>query len=289
MDYFVSIENTPYCRWQIELLIESFRKHKMEDKLVIGIANSDEPQVHAYTRNLFSHERKFVHTNIGCEVGYKPLNKPYAIYLAMNNGLLGDKFAVIHSDMILLKPMDLTGPQENITFALDPVKNVGLDGFAGPYVNRILESKCIEGHPPLNVCGTLVFNRMPSIFFVQILRRMEQLIKNHADNQEHLAAAAWLLTLYEGVGLFSFRSMIIDRYMMSPFEGAHMLHYRIGVPLHFTKQHYRFDNSAIVFSMVANDPFLAIKNLPETPFIAEMQSLASVCLAANAIQEAKSA
>jgi hypothetical protein len=57
MDYFVSIENTPYDLWQIELLIESFKINHLEDSLVIGMAGPNP----LLTKNLLAHKRIMFH------------------------------------------------------------------------------------------------------------------------------------------------------------------------------------------------------------------------------------
>ena len=60
MNYFVSIENSYYHGWQIELLIESFKQKSLEDSLYISVAKSDKEYL-ASNINYSNHKNKFIH------------------------------------------------------------------------------------------------------------------------------------------------------------------------------------------------------------------------------------
>ena len=107
MNYFVSIEDVPYHRWQIDLLYESLKDHGVEDRLVIAACPYKVPE-----SNLPG--TVYRHKNIGRDVGYTPLNKPYSLYHAIKDGALELPVTVIDPDMIMARPVaessvDVTG------------------------------------------------------------------------------------------------------------------------------------------------------------------------------------
>ena len=56
MNYFTSIKNNYYFSWQIELLIESFKKHNIEDQLFISLDNNE---ILDNCKNLKNHKNIF--------------------------------------------------------------------------------------------------------------------------------------------------------------------------------------------------------------------------------------
>lgn len=72
MEYFVSAEDTSYHHWQLEFLIESFKLHKLQDKLVIAVASNNEEKLVDFSANLKTCQRIFMHDNIGRKRGYLP-------------------------------------------------------------------------------------------------------------------------------------------------------------------------------------------------------------------------
>lgn len=101
MEYFVSIENTRYMRWQIRLLQESMKLLGIEDKLLVAWAESPEEQPEPISG------RNFRHANIGYKLRYQPVNKPFALMHAINNGLIKQPFTVIDPDMVFRKPISV--------------------------------------------------------------------------------------------------------------------------------------------------------------------------------------
>jgi hypothetical protein len=120
MQYFVSAEKTPYFYWQLELLIYSFKRFNLEDRLVIGLAESDDGGSKA--PKYLSKCRYMLHDNFGRSFGYSPLNKIYAVEMARNTGILKPPFVMIDPDMLMLLPIlcdydeDVIG---NFSYAMD--------------------------------------------------------------------------------------------------------------------------------------------------------------------------
>jgi hypothetical protein len=106
MKYVVSVENTSYFYWQLELLIESFLIHGIQDDLIICFAENDGNKVGGYSKNIIKYGKKIMHENTGKEKGCPVANRIYALRNLYRSGDLDLPFVVIHSDMILKNPIE---------------------------------------------------------------------------------------------------------------------------------------------------------------------------------------
>ena len=97
MDYFVSIENCQFFRWQVELLYESMKSFGLENNLVVGCANFEKKQL--------NFPRVFYHENYGRKNNYLPFNKTFSLCYALKNNLIKQPFALIDPDMIMMSPL----------------------------------------------------------------------------------------------------------------------------------------------------------------------------------------
>jgi len=104
MKYIVSAENKPYFYWQLELMVESFKRHSQQSNLIIGLADTENP--HVFPINMFSVE-VMMHRNLGHELNYLPMNKWLAVWTAMKTGRLqpDEQFVLIDPDMVMVKPI----------------------------------------------------------------------------------------------------------------------------------------------------------------------------------------
>jgi len=101
MEYFVSIENTRYMRWQIKLLQESMKWLGIEDKLLVAWAEVPGERPEQISGRNFKHE------NLGQQLRYQPVNKPFGLMQAINKGLIRQPFTVIDPDMVFRKPISV--------------------------------------------------------------------------------------------------------------------------------------------------------------------------------------
>lgn len=238
MQYFVSIENTTYFYWQIELLIESFKMCGLEDKLVIGIAENNQPKFVAYSKNIVRHPHQFLHINQGEKHNYLPLNKPYAIVAALESGKLKSPFAVIHPDMVLRKPLE--EPDVNITFQNDP--NVALMDKIKPQLQEMAEAgkfdiKLLPSNIPLG--ATMIFKDVKKEFFSRVAARMGWYSTKYPEADWNLAKAAWLTTIYENLGTLKAKGMSLECRLIDNEFPANLIHYRYGLPPAFSKKYYK--------------------------------------------------
>lgn len=116
MDYFVNIENTPYFHWQVDLLIESFKKHNLQDNLVIGMEiGKQEKSLPEFQQNLTNHSRKYAYEN-----------SAVGMYGLLEQRLLQQPFMCLPPDCVLYKPpviAKLTKP--HVVFQVSDLKKVG--------------------------------------------------------------------------------------------------------------------------------------------------------------------
>ena len=159
MDYFVSIENTRYHRWQLNILRESMRRLNIEDKLVVAWAENPLEKPEKITC------RNFKHANMGFNLRYTPVNKPYALTNAIASKIIKPPFTVIDPDMIFVKPI----PVKNAAVASQYCWHMTLDYFND--INwHFLEDLHMEmARPNWKPIGYVYqFNNVPLFLFEEI-------------------------------------------------------------------------------------------------------------------------
>jgi len=234
MEYFVSIENKPYHHWQIEFLIQSFKLNRIEDKLVIGVAENDEPKTIDFTYNFKNWNRAFTHHNYG-----KEKNRGYSVYLALKEKLIKQPFVLIDPDMMLVKP--LKEIEANISFQLDTNFRLA-DGFN--YISKLLEIQKSDVKPEslwIPLGKVMYFNGVPIEFFERVLKWLETL----EDWDERFS---WIMALieysqilrkYEGVVTYEMGLNEMDRL-------CNFIHYNHGFLPTFHKNKYRYENGFVM-------------------------------------------
>lgn len=250
MEYFVSIENSGYFYWQVDLLLESFKSTKVDGPIVAIAKNNASQKPSMFAKNIIEHSNKFFHENLGRERGYLPINKPYAILLALKNKLLSSHFAVLHPDMVLVNP--LKEYEENIVFHAQ-APNSDFKKHIDPYLEKIakarkLDLKDFPPHIPLG--GTIIFRDVKPDFFERVMLRMAQLYREHGDKKFDIAKAAWTITIYEHLGLYTVRGLHLEKQLLDHEVKTNLIHYRNGLPPLFSKKFYGFED----FQMM-KDPY----------------------------------
>lgn len=121
MDYFVSANYEPFHQWQIELLIESFKRNNRQDSLVVSLTKMDEEVIHPdFNINILSHKRLIAHDNIGKIRGYDKLNDLYALMWAIKDGHLKQPFMTIPVDSVLYSPPPDAPDYPILSYQVDP-------------------------------------------------------------------------------------------------------------------------------------------------------------------------
>jgi len=171
MDYFVDLEQTPFNQWQLELLIESFRRHNLQDNLVVCLNESDSQFNIEFMMNIYGHKRTIAHRNIGRDRGYDKLNSFYGINWALEEGLLKQPFYKIPLDAVLFAPPPPTPDYPIVSYQIDPM-------FTPDLVMEntdLFDKKQLEENWP-SAGEILYFNKFPEIFFYQLADLTEKLV-----------------------------------------------------------------------------------------------------------------
>jgi hypothetical protein len=245
MDYFVSIENSGYFYWQIDLLLESFKFAKINPPLVAIAENNDSLKPAKFAKNIVSHPKKFIHDNIGKKYNYPPLNKPYAITIALKNKILSTPFAVTHPDMVLVQP--LKEYEENIVFHATP-PDTQIEKAVEPYLKEFATANKIpmDKLPPhIPIGGAIIFNKVDVGFFERVIVRMIQLHKKH-QNEFNVAKAAWLITIYEHLDKYTVKGISLEKNLIDHEVERPIIHYNHGLPPLFNKKFYGFNEFQIM-------------------------------------------
>lgn len=244
MQYFVSIENTSFFYWQTELLIESFFAKNLQNDLVMGMAEEESPkflELAKHIIHIINHPGKFLHHNYGAEKEYLPLNRPYSIINAMQTGVLKTPFALIHADMVLVKP--IKKPDENVVFHM--VDNPLVSQEIEPYLEKMLKSAegfsraDLPARLPFN--GVVIFNDVDVEFFWRVLWKTEELLKEKGPLFP-CEKVAWSLCFYEMLEKMSFRGEYLECGLLEPLLNldVNFVHYKHGIPPVFHKRNYTF-------------------------------------------------
>jgi len=236
MDYFVSIDNTPYERWQIELLIESFKMHKLQDYLCIAVAENNTTQYADYTKNLKNHKRKIQHNN------FQEKNNLYSLIACLENNIIRQPFVLLKPHMILYKPVE-EGPDTIICNVIDDVS---------PEIKIELQNKLPQAHKIPYPGDLLIFKNCPTRFFHKIAMKIGENI------HEELA---WLLTMQEYYDFITYGTGQIEMPMIYGGMDMPIINYKHGYPSKFQRMHYQF-NKAL---QLGSDPIEDLLRINLTP------------------------
>ena len=219
MKYFVSIENINYHRWQVELLIESFKRLSIEEDLIISIASNTDLPIKKFTRNLTLHKNKFSHENHGKKIGYLPANKLLGFYLAVKGGLISKEFTILHPDMVLVQVV----PPTTLDYSMS-----------------------LEG----NLKNTIVGREIGKDLIEELGQRV-QLNLDHGQNNSLEAS----LTEFINRNSLRVSATNIENNLINSFPGAAVIHYRNGLPPLFHKKNHIYTPPDY---FVTDDPYDAI-------------------------------
>ena len=246
MDYLVSVENTPYYHWQLELLIESFKRHSCEDNLLICLAASDASANPMFWKNLPEHKRIQGHENIGKIRGFGPLNNLYSIMWANQFDWIKQPFASIPPDVVLYKPLTIYfSDYPEIIFSPSPFFTVdAAEDAVGPFWELSQKEKAFYEQSWIPMGSITLFNNIPAYIFERTTILAEKLalyqLLDGREIWEHTDKLAWAMNLADFIGQIKFTgdyslSMTMLNEGDSPF-----IHYEHGLPPVFNKTMFQY-------------------------------------------------
>jgi len=226
MKYFVSIENNVYSHWQIELLIESFKLHGIENDLMIAVAENENPCPDWFVKNITAHQNKFKHHNYGNQRKHRRLNKLYALYAATKSKLIEPPFVLLHPDMILLNPIK-TSESCNILYD----KNDSNDFFIETIKNKV-------NGPWMDIGCSITFLDCPVSLFERAFIHMDDLVSKNVISR-NIEKIAWNFAIYDQK-IFTAKQTYKEISLLNADLNGDIIHYRHGLPPVFTKKNYLY-------------------------------------------------
>lgn len=257
MQYLVSVENSNYFYWQLELLIESFLMQGIQDDLVISMAENDDPKMSGYSKNLVKYGKKIIHLNVGKDRDFLPANRFYSLFKLLESGDLELPFCVIHSDMILKNPIEkYNDPESNFVLNnSDVVKNfLTLDYIRETALReRLISDEILTEENADNLIDNFPYS-MPIIFnenlskdfllrfFEKLVVNLEELIKTKNSKTFPIEKTCWTYTFLESMGKYSATGKPLSCDLMNAESlDVAFIHYKNGIPPVFNKKFFKFE------------------------------------------------
>ena len=251
MKYFVSIENTNYFYWQIELLIESFLMHGLQDDLVVCIAQNFDPKIKNYCKNLVRHKNKFLHENIGSSKNCLPLNRLYSFAKFMEIEKIECPYAWIHPDMVMRKPIDVESYEEQYSIIIN--NQYEFDEQSEEYLKESVEeikNKNIlkeEVADFFRISYPIVFKNLKedirNLFVYRIIYNVEEILKEKGPNFP-CDKTGLQKTFFEFLGSYNLRDDKLSTQLYQIDSESPFIHYSHGLPPIFHKLFHKFPNNA---------------------------------------------
>ena len=268
MQYLVVAENTQYYHWQLSLLIESFKKHNLQNDLCIFLVDSNEKTNERFSKNLIEHQNKKIFENIGKTRGFDKLNKLYGMLWAIESNKIKQPFALIPADVILEKPINLDLHEyPEIYFNPDKDFNFNYVKNSVPNLLEILnrENKKIENYW-ISIGPVIVFNNMPIDFFRMFVVKAEILALKQLIYNQKIFEKTDRIALSINIFDFMNKGAIKEDYnltkSMLEYNETSFIHYEHGMPPVFNKSMFRYDPPDYASF---GDPYEAILENPATP------------------------
>lgn len=257
MQYFVSVENSSYFYWQLELLIESMIYFNLQDNLVIAFSENTDPKIKEYSKNLVKYGIKTFFPNIGNQIDYLPANRPYTIQRLFEQGVLKTPFTLLHSDMVMRKPIDdYNKPFDFVINNYDISDNLVNEYFEDLKIREQVKSDnpSIENDSiffELKSHAPIIFNESLSDdflnkFFTKLIINTRNLLDIKGSDFP-CEKVAWKLTFLESIGHYTATGEtltcdLIDSNMDVPF-----IHYNRGIPPVFNKLFFKFEKPSLYY------------------------------------------
>lgn len=270
MDFVTIVENKPFYHWQIELLIESFKKFNLEDNLhiyFIGKNNSN----FIFKKNIENHKNCFYLEDKSLKYGYHH----FSFYEALTNYReknIEKDFCLIDSDCVLVNNDFSFFENKNIYYQSEIIKN--------SVVENVLIN--LTNHKIQQICSLFYFSKKISdVFFKNSFIYAEKFLTEFLkEPSDELLQFNFNLFKY---GLL-FNALMENEEIATSFDTVGFpqattsnfifLSYKFDILPFFKKSNFTFEkNDLIVFN--PNDPFENLCMLPDFPNCIPLRSIAA--------------
>jgi len=270
VDFVTIVENKPIFHWQIELLIESFKKFNLEDNLYVYFIGTNDSNI-IFNKHIKNHKNCVFLENKSIKYGYHH----FSFYEALTNykeKVPDNDFCLIDADCILTNNDFSFFNDKNIYYQSEIVKNSDLENV----ITNLIKNKIQQ------ICSLFYFSKkIPNIFFKNSLIYAEkflvEFLKEYHDD-----------LLQKNFNLFKYglliNSLMENQQVTTSFDTVGFpqvntnnfifLSYKFDILPFFKKSNFSFEkNELIVFN--PNDPFENLCMLPDFPNCIPLRNVAA--------------
>lgn len=282
MDYFLSVPDSPYYHWQLDLLIESFKNNGCEEKLSVCICRDQGPQAsynEKFLNNINSHERKIYTNNLGEKRGCNELNKLYNLLNFLNAEKIKQPLLVLEPYSVLRREYQLLRADESrpsFTFSVDPLFTFEeVEKNVGPFYTWLGIDKNVLESSWIPIGELYVFNKVPMSFFNTTVRIAEklalhQLLENDTVWKRTSDLAVAINALINSSSIFCKGDCNIISPMDSEFD-SFLISYKDGYPPNFHKSMFSFKPP---LGLSFGDPIEVLSGMNYSPNSSYISSIA---------------
>lgn len=281
MEYFVNSEQKAYDDWQLELLIESFKHHEIDEFLTIAGANVNQDR-YDKLYNLIAHKNYFPYQSIGQKRGFTKLDELYSLAWCIQNQKLGQRICLIQPSVVIKnKSYTLNIPdKETFAVAIDPFFTFDhAEKMAGNFWENQNNSKDFYKNNWLPVGNVIFLNKISYEFVSRTIILAENLIVNQIINKipvwEDTIKLAWALNTIDHIGRINIFASYEYTSSMSDASNAPFIDYHAGLPPTFNKSMFTFKPP---INIAFGDPIEVLANCRSSPNAAYMAEIANSLL-----------
>ena len=269
MEYFVSYSQKAYHDWQIELLIQSFKNHNLQDKLTVAGANTGENR-YKFLANILNHENFFNHLSIGLKRGFQQLDEIYSLAFYQESKKLGSEICVMQPHTVLKNPKyleELRTNQSSATVSVDPFFTFDYaEKNAGDFWVKQAHSREFYKNNWLPVGSIILFNNLSEKISTRAIIVAEQIILNQIQQKipvwSESIKLAWAISIADYLGLIKIEASYNLVSNMIDGANAPFIDYKDGVLPVFNKSMFSF---APPFGMSFGDPIEVLATCKMSP------------------------
>ncbi len=278
MEYFVSTYADPAHEWQVELLIESFKKLGADGDLTVMLSNCGD--LH-YTRvgNIRSHQKVVYHDSPGQIKGHRRLDELYTLLWALENGKIRNPYCFLRPHTVIRDRLDSFVPDvRSVVFAPDPFFTLRLaEERLGNFWEHFGRDKSFYDNRWATVGGVIIVNEMDAWLASYLCGIAETLvleqIKAGREPWEDTVRAAWSVCLAEVASRSA--ALIRGDYeiaaTMNDNRPLPIIDYEHGLPPQFNRRMFLFSGPGV---MSFGDPLEVVSGCISTKNAHFMSDLA---------------
>ena len=269
MDFVTIVENKPIYHWQIELLIESFKKFNLEDNLHIYFIGKNNFNFF-FKKNIENHKNCFYLEDKSLKYGYHHFSF-YEIVANYKEKNPENDFCLIDPDCVLVNNDFSFFENKNIYYQSEIVKKSEIESVL---IN-------LTKHKIQQICSLFYFSKkLSNIFFKNSFIYAEKFLTEFLkDNSDELIKNNFSLFKY---GLL-FNALMENEEITTSFDAVGFpqatssnfifLSYKFDILPFFKKSNFSFEkNDLIVFN--PSDPFENLSMLPDFPNCIPLRNIA---------------